>query len=272
MPTVTALAAYSVSDPFANFWHLRYCHLGDPNIRNAMKVVHGMTMPTGCLCIDCVETRLKQRPHKGHFKRGEYNMEFLHVNIKSVPEEGHDNSRYAIVILCDKSQRVWAKGAAHKSELGNYVLTTLAAHETLERRCRRIRIDQAGENRSSHFIQTRTNRGIIFEPTGTDQHQQNGSAEVTIRIIQERLAPTMRSSKLEMKWWPEILQTIVKTKNVSPSAVLGGITPTKSGTNTNQMFQTFEPPAQQDLSFAKKTALQTRAKENSLTSRSSHAV
>jgi hypothetical protein len=259
-PKVTALTAYSLSDPFANFWHLRYCHLGDANIQRARKVVHGMTMPEGCLCIDCVETRLKQRPHKGHFKRGKYPMEFLHVDIKYISQEGYDGSRYAGIILCDNTQRVWAKGLVNKADLCDFILDTVAAHETPERRCRRMRVDQAGENRSTRLIQTCRNRGTIIEPTGTDQHQQNGSAEVTVRIIQERLAPTMRSSGLDMKWWPEILRTIATTKNLSPSSVLDGITPYEAWHGYKPDVSNLRAPGTKGYLITKKDSMTNKGK------------
>ena len=65
-------------------------------------------------------------------------MEFLHVDIKYISQEGYDGSRYAGIILCDNTQRVWAKGLVNKADLCDFILDTVAAHETPERRCRRI--------------------------------------------------------------------------------------------------------------------------------------
>ena len=57
-------------------------------------------------------------------------MEFLHVDIKYISKEGYDGSRYAAIILCDNTQRVWAKGLVRKADLCDFIL---AAHETPER-------------------------------------------------------------------------------------------------------------------------------------------
>ena len=87
-----------------------------------------------------------------------------------------------------------------------FTLDTVVAHETPERHWRCMRVDRAGENRS------------------TPDMQKSGHYNKTFWIIQERLAPTMRSSGLNMKWWPEILRTIATTNNLSPSSVLDYIT------------------------------------------------
>ena len=123
-----------------------------------------------------------------------------------------------------------------------------------------MRVDQAGENRSTRLIQTCRNRGTIIEPTGTDQHQQNGSAEVTIRIIQERLAPTMRSSGLDMKWWPEILRTIAVVKNLSPSSVLDGITPYEAWHGYKPDVSNLRAPGTKGYLITKKDSMTNKGK------------
>ena len=60
----------------------------------------------------------------------------------------------------------------------------------------------------------------FIEPTAREQHQQNGSAEVLNRILREKLLPTLIQSELPEKWWPEVLLSIVKIRNLSYSSVV----------------------------------------------------
>jgi len=58
-----------------------------------------------------------------------------------------------------------------------------------------------------------------------EQHQQNGAAEVLNRILMNKLHPTLIKSGLDLKWWPEILLSIVKIRNCSPHRAFKNMTP-----------------------------------------------
>jgi hypothetical protein len=61
--------------------------------------------------------------------------------------------------------------------------------------------------------------------TDTEQHQANGYAEVLNRIIEDKLAPTLLAARLDIRWWPYILEHgITYVRNRSPY-VRHGITP-----------------------------------------------
>ena len=66
-------------------------------------------------------------------------------------------------------------------------------------------------------------QGITIEFSTTEQHQQNGKAEALNKTIQTRARATLIDSKLDRKYWPEIVKAISYLRNRSPS--LTGKTP-----------------------------------------------
>jgi hypothetical protein len=63
-------------------------------------------------------------------------------------------------------------------------------------------------------------RGIVIEQSTTEQHQQNGGAEVFNRITMDKLHTTLLSAQIEKKWWPEVLRAANYLRNRSPSVVI----------------------------------------------------
>jgi hypothetical protein len=64
-------------------------------------------------------------------------------------------------------------------------------------------------------------RGIAMEPSTIDQHEQNGAAELTNRIIMDRLHHMLIEADIDIKWWPEIPKSITYLRNRTPSTVTG---------------------------------------------------
>ena len=108
-----------------------------------------------------------------------------------MPTIGVKGMRYWVTFLDDHTQIAEAVPIANKSEFFHCFLRFLKRHETPERRCRRIRLDWAGENQLQEFHDYCADQGILIKPTAREQHQQNGSAEVLNRILREKLLPTL---------------------------------------------------------------------------------
>ncbi|KAK4205849.1 hypothetical protein QBC37DRAFT_407640, partial [Rhypophila decipiens] len=84
-----------------------------------------------------------------------------------------------------------------------------------------LRLDQAGENTSDEVKLLCSDRGISLETTGTEQHQSNGVAEVTIRLITERTHAVLDSAQLDKKYWPFIAESAGYLRNLTPHRKLG---------------------------------------------------
>ena len=175
-----ALASYSISTPWLQIWHERMGHLGEQNLLKLKGMSYGMSdIPEACLCEACVLGRMKEGPHKVPFKPGTYPLEFIHTDIAGpFPVPGNKGERYWVTFLDDKTKMAEAHPISKRSEFFQCFRHFLEKHERPERRCHRLRLDWAGENRLTEFHEFCADRGIVVEVSAVEQHQQNGSAEV----------------------------------------------------------------------------------------------
>jgi hypothetical protein len=73
---------------------------------------------------------------------------------------------------------------------------------------------------AGYFQKFRKKKGIIWEPTIADQHEQNGASERLNRITIDKLHPLVISSGLPEKYWPEILLAVNYLRNRFSSSVI----------------------------------------------------
>jgi hypothetical protein len=193
-------------------------HLGEDGLKKLANMSTGMDpIPQGCLCLACVKSRLKELPHNHPSRRGEYPLEFVHIDIAGpLPTIGHGGARYWAIFVDDFTGWTGIRALRAKSELAAAFLGWLNELERPERRCHRVRLDQAGENSSEDFKNTCSSRGIELEYTGTEQHQQNGVAEVTNRLVLERSHAILAQSQLPLHVWPFVVESVVYLRNLSP--------------------------------------------------------
>ena len=151
---------------------------------------------------------MKEKPHSKPFRRGEYPLEFIHFDIKGPLPAGIHGERYLLVVVDDATSMPGFIAIGQRSDLTDALIYWIERHERPERRCHRARFDQAGENMDTRLVYFFRDRGIQAECTGTEQHQSNGMAEVTIRTLWKRIQSTIASSELPFKYWPYIAEAV----------------------------------------------------------------
>jgi hypothetical protein len=216
----TALASFEIQDPNLRIWHDRLGHLGERNIKKLQEQSTGLQpMIPGPKCDGCSLGKMKEAPHTHNIKKGTRPFESLHADIAGpFPTKGVDGYRYWALFIDDYTMMSWIFPLKEKSEFEGVFVKLLQSEETFTRRLRFLRLDRGGENVSHSLQQRCENLGIEIIYTATDQHQQNGLAEVGNRIILEKLSPVMISSGLPLKWWPFVLRTCNYIRNLSPVA------------------------------------------------------
>ncbi|KAL5583887.1 hypothetical protein FOVSG1_015394 [Fusarium oxysporum f. sp. vasinfectum] len=220
-PFQTALASFSVGDPRLHLWHERLAHLGERNIKRLMNMSTGIRPDdsTSNPCGACVQGKLRECPHVRPIKKGTYPLECIHADIAGpFPEVGVDGSRYWVCFIDDFTQMSWVYPVKERSEFEECFHHLLQQFERPERRCHFLHLDRGGENRSHSLTRLCRDRGIKLSYTGTEQHEQNGLAEVLNRIILEKLTPTLLKSGLALKWWPYFLKAVNRIRNLCPAA------------------------------------------------------
>ena len=216
----TAMAAYSVSDPKLQIWHDRLGHLGEQNLHLLMKMSTGITpLSDSNVCEACVKGRMKERPHRGCIRKGTRPLESLHGDIAGpFPDEGIDGHRYWACFIDDFTKMTWVFPIRQKSEFGNCLRQLLEQAETPTRRCRYLRLDRGGENQADAITLYCENKMIEMIFSATEQHEQNGVAEVANRVLLEKLTATLIHSGLEKKFWPYVLKAMAYVRNLSPAS------------------------------------------------------
>ena len=129
---------------------------------------------------------------------------------------GRHGERYWLTIVDDATGFTAATPMVARSEALMAVKRYLKRWETIEKRCRRIRLDKAGEFTSNEMLAFLQDKGIAAEFTATDQHQSNGMAEVTNRILEERLHAVLIDSGLNVKFWPDLIGSVAYLRTLTP--------------------------------------------------------
>lgn len=212
-------ASYSVKQ-VDRLWHERMGHLSEASLAQLRKLADGMDAaePDGThLCEDCVKGRMRERPHDGKIKPGSYPMEAIHADIAELPVLGFDGSRYAVTMLDDFTEWAELMPIRQKSEFFEQVRYFVEHNETPTRRCKRIRLDRAGENQARSLKAWAESKAIELEYTDTEQHQANGRAERLNRTMSNKLQSTMQSANISERYWPLVLpHHSVYVRNRSP--------------------------------------------------------
>jgi len=216
-PAPIATPAYAISDAWLAPWHERLGHLGEQNLKRLQSMSTGMRpLPNTCTCMPCVNAKLRENPHDHSFKRGEYPLEFIHIDLSGRMPRGIHGEEYWVTIVDDTTALTDVTPVVRKNDLPRAVQRFLEKYERPERRCHRARIDQGGENLSPELTEYLKDRGVLIEPTGTEQHQANGVAEATQRLILERTHATLETSRLDLKFWPYIAEAVGYLRLFSP--------------------------------------------------------
>ncbi|RKK17394.1 hypothetical protein BFJ66_g17906, partial [Fusarium oxysporum f. sp. cepae] len=116
--------------------------------------------------------------------------------------------RYWACFIDDFTKMTWVFPIKHKSEFGGCFRRLLEQVETPTRRCRYLRLDRAGENQADTLTLYCENKMIEMMLSATEQHEQNGVAEVANRVLLEKVTSTLIHSGLETKYWPYVLKAM----------------------------------------------------------------
>ncbi|KAE8832649.1 hypothetical protein PTNB73_10322 [Pyrenophora teres f. teres] len=129
---------------------------------------------------------------------------------------GRLGHKYWLTIVDDATGFTAVTPMIARSEALSAIKRFLKRWETFEKRCRRTRLDKAGGFTSNETLAFFQDKGIAAEFTATDQHQSNGMAEVTNRILEERLHAVLIDSGLDVKYWPDLIGSVAYLRTLTP--------------------------------------------------------
>ncbi|KAK1918671.1 hypothetical protein P3342_001720 [Pyrenophora teres f. teres] len=172
---------------------------------------------------------------------------------------GRLGHKYWLTIVDDATGFTAVTPMIARSEALSAIKRFLKRWETFEKRCRRIRLDKAGEFTSNETLAFFQDKGIAAEFTATDQHQSNGMAEVTNRILEERLHAVLIDSGLDVKYWPDLIGSVAYLRTLTPHIRLN-MTPYQAWFGTIPDVSHLRPLGSRCLSY--KTGPRNKIGEN----------
>jgi hypothetical protein len=108
-----------------------------------------------------------EKPHRSTMRKGEYPMDFIHMDAAGPFDEGLDGSRYWLTIVDDWTG--WVEIIPIHRRQG-FIIESLCFfldhNERPERKCRRIRLDQIPEQVGEEMKFVLFSRAIKAEVTG----------------------------------------------------------------------------------------------------------
>ena len=220
-PTKHAAHAVSIDDAI---WHKRLCHLGHENLRKLNKLVKGFQYNSSNVneCDICNKGKITRRPFKTSTNpRAKYPLELLHMDVVIVNTRGRGGEMAVLVATDDYSGCRFSYPITNKS--GKEILQVFEdwlpwAERMTDRKLKCIRHDNAKEFTHGVFVKKMKDMGVETQVSIPYEHEQNGTAERSNRVIFERARCILIESGLSKQFWPDSILTATYAINRSPYA------------------------------------------------------
>ena len=219
-----------------DIWHKRLCHLSDENMQKLEEMVDGYTHTKHSpgKCDICARSNITRKTFKSTGNpRARNPMDILHFDIKVINIKGNNDELVALIITDDCTNCRFSFPLEDRS--GETILTTFLswlpwAERMSGHKLKCIRSDNAKEFVQGIFGTTMEKMGVEMQTTTKYEHEQNGKAERSNRVLLEKARAILIESGLDRKYWPYALQTATYAANRSPTTINSNKTPIESFT------------------------------------------
>ena len=214
-----------------NTFHRTFNHASDEKLRATAKkydwTLSGKLDP----CRDCQISNITKRdvPKGGTEDKATANGERIFIDGTSVKTPSMGGNKYWVAVVDDKSSQTWSIFMKRKNDQVPRLMTFLRKMKARGTPVRRLRCDNAGENKSLQQACLDSNDddlvNIQFEFTSRESPEYNGKAERKIAVLFERARVALNAAqlpkKLHHKLWAEVATTVTDTENLLVSSTTG---------------------------------------------------
>ena len=219
-------------------WHKRFCHLGYQNLEKVSKLVDGFEFANGeqpHVCKDCGVGKLSRRSFKpSQGPRAKHPLDIVHLDVNVINVAGREGEKYLLLLTDDHSGCRFGFPMKTKSgvEILEQVMAWLPwAERITDRKLKAIRHDNAKEFVAGVFGQAMRRMGVEVQLSVAYEHEQNGTAENSNRVIMDKSRTILLESGLDKSYWPDAVLTSVYATNRSPHRGRDGIPMEKFSSN-----------------------------------------
>ena len=219
-------------------WHKRLCHLGYQNMEKLSKLVDGFDFTKSeetHVCNGCVVGKLCRRSFKtSNGPRAKHPLDIVHLDVNVINIEGREGEKYLLLMTDDYSGCRF--GFPMKTKSGVEILEQVMgwlpwAERTTDRKLKAIRHDNAKEFVEGIFGNTMRRMGVEVQLSVAYEHEQNGMAENSNRVVMDKSRTILLESGLYKSFWPDAVLTAVFATNRSPHRGSEGVPIEKFSSN-----------------------------------------
>jgi transposase InsO family protein len=217
-----------------NTWHQRLGHLSERNLKklltnnmlNGLNFNHHEKLDHCDSCARGKQTRLKiAKTHST--PRSHHIGEVIHTDLggpMEMPSIG--GAKYYLTFLDDYSRMSFIYFIKEKSEtFEKFKVFRSIFEKQNDVKIKTLQSDGGGEYIANVFKQILKRKGIVHHKTPAHTPQLNGLAERLNRTLMDKTRCILKDAKMPDHYWAEAMNTANYMRNISPTKILGNITP-----------------------------------------------
>ena len=212
-------------------------HPGEKKVCETAKVNGWKLLGVWRACEWCDQAKARQKNiAKVSERKTSHPGEMLHLDLTGPFKTTPSNSRFALLIVDDFTDRKWIYLLQRKSQVVDEVEGLIVWLKGRNIICKCIRMDGGGENLPIRKLCDL--HGIVAEYTARDTPQQNGKVERAIATLKDRATADILRLKCDEKWWGA---------NMIHKTVCDNMMPRKGFSNGYEPFGERPPVKDNDL-------------------------
>ena len=206
--------------------HHRLCHLSHAGMVRLASMVDGFDVPMEqtSVCAACVAGKLTRRPFpRSENARAVKPLWLLHIDFLIINIAGVDGETLAMVITDDHTGMRCPFPMIDRS--GESIVDVFKlfrpwAERQTGSQLKAVRHDNAKELNFGVFASLMKEWGVEQENSIDYEHEQNGVAEISNRVLLDKARTILLESGLRKSYWPDALRCAAFVANRSPYADL----------------------------------------------------
>jgi len=166
-------------------------------------------------CGTCIQNKMHNLPFQNKRSGTKEILELVHTDLNGPHiNTGYDGSKYFLTFIDDYSKCALVYTLKSKNEVCNCLVVYINQVENFTgKKIKRLRCDNGKEYMNKDMYSLASERGIVVEPCPPYVHELNGTAERYNRTIMNSARCLLSDSKLNIRYWPEIVKAAAYLKN-----------------------------------------------------------
>ena len=165
-------------------------------------------------CATCIENKMHNIPFENNRKRAKEILEIVHTDLNGPHSNGYKGEKYFLTFIDDYSKLAKIYAIKSKDEVHDKFVEYINLIENKTgKKMKKLRCDNGTEYLNKNVYRLFREKGIELETCPPYVHELNGTAERYNRTIMDSARCLLSESRLEKKYWPEVVCAAAYLKN-----------------------------------------------------------